>query len=310
MKKVTNDLPETLNAEWVLSDVCNYKCAYCHPIHYDKTSGFPDVEESLEFWNFIHSDINSNKKLLLLSGGEPTLWPGLSKFINGLNPAWRTEIVTNGSRTLRWWKKFLDETDIKRVTISVHLEFATPEHIIEVSRLCAEKCYTTALILFDKSKIPEAKDMINKIVESNIKIDMMVKPITNWWTNGKVISYEEKDLDFIKGFKYGNSVHTPLDVSTHLVIDDKDYPVQYGGTLIANKQNTFKGWRCEAGSKRLVVWHDGNVYGAQCSTAKKHLLGNIKDKKIKKIESIICQNEYCDCIPDIRIPKWREDVRT
>ena len=152
--------------------------------------------------------------------------------------------------------------------------------------------------------------MINKIVESNIKIDMMVKPITNWWTNGKVISYEEKDLDFIKGFKYGNSVHTPLDVSTHLVIDDKDYPVQYGGTLIANKQNTFKGWRCEAGSKRLVVWHDGNVYGAQCSTAKKHLLGNIKDKKIKKIESIICQNEYCDCIPDIRIPKWREDVRT
>ena len=310
MKKVTNDRPEPMNAEWVLSDVCNYKCAYCHPMHYDRTSGFPDVEESLEFWNFVHTDINSNKKLLVLSGGEPTLWPGLSNFINGLDKSWMTEIVTNGSRTLRWWKKFLDETDIKRVSISVHLEFATPEHIIEVSRLCAEKCVTTALILFDKDKIPEAKDMINKIVESNVSINVMVKPITNWWTNGEVISYDEGDLDFIKNFRYAKNKHKRLAVSTHFLIDDKHYPVTYANTLITNKQNKFKGWRCEAGSKRLIVWHDGNVYGAQCSTAKKHLLGNIKDKKIKKIESIICQNEYCDCIPDIRIPKWREDVRT
>jgi MoaA/NifB/PqqE/SkfB family radical SAM enzyme len=279
-------------------------------MHYDRTSGFPDVEESLEFWNFVHTDINSNKKLLVLSGGEPTLWPGLSNFINGLDKSWRTEIVTNGSRTLRWWKKFLDETDIKRVSISVHLEFATPEHIIEVSRLCAEKCVTTALILFDKDKIPEAKDMINKIVESNVSINVMVKPITNWWTNGEVISYDEGDLDFIKNFRYAKNKHKRLDVSTHFLIDDKHYPVTYANTLITNKQNKFKGWRCEAGSKRLIVWHDGNVYGAQCSTAKKHLLGNIKDKKIKKMESIICENEYCDCVPDIRIPKWREDVLT
>ena len=68
-------------------------------------------------------------------------------------------------------------------------------------------------------------------------------------------------------------------------VDGEYKRVEYALRNDSKSENKFKDWTCEIGSKRLVVWHDGNVYGAQCASEK---FGNIKDKKIKKMTSVVC----------------------
>ena len=75
MHKISNDYPETLAAEWVLSNVCNYECSYCTIVLNDGSSGWPDVNVAKEFWNFVHTDINPNDKMLTLTGGESLYGP-------------------------------------------------------------------------------------------------------------------------------------------------------------------------------------------------------------------------------------------
>ena len=135
MKHLTNDRPDSMHAEWVISNVCNYTCNYCDPKLYGGSSGWPDLQKSLDFWQYIHTDVNPNAKMLTLSGGEPTIWPKLSEFFNRLDPSYKKAIVTNGSRTLRWWRKFIDNTQMTQIAISVHLEFADVNHIKEVIKI-------------------------------------------------------------------------------------------------------------------------------------------------------------------------------
>jgi len=308
MYKISNDYPETLHAEWVISNVCNFKCSYCTPDLYDGSSGFPNIDDAIDFWNFVHTNINPNNKMLTLSGGEPTLWPKLSEFFNSLDRSWYTAIVTNASRTVRWWNKFLtDCNNLHRVTISVHLEFTNVNHIVEVCKLLHNKCQTTVLILFDNTKIEYAKQVAEEIKSFNLNISIKIKPITEKWGTGMSVEYNKNELDFIKNFNYEriNKDLQKIPVAGNLYIDEELKSVNYANEMIAKKINSFIGWKCEAGSKRLIVWHDGNVYGAQCSTARQILLGNIKNKKIKTLTNVICQTNFCNCLPDIRIPKWK-----
>tara|TARA_B100000902_G_C27292979_1_gene908303 strand:- start:1455 stop:2387 length:933 start_codon:yes stop_codon:yes gene_type:complete len=308
MYSISNDYPKTLAAEWVLSNVCNYECSYCTPTLNDGSSGWPDVDVAKEFWNFVHTDINPNDKMLTLTGGEPTLWPKLTEFFNGLHPSWYTAIVTNGSRTIRWWKKFLkDCNNIHRVTISLHLEFADIDHIVEVCKLLGNRVQLTVLIMFKDTKY--AKQVAEKLKENKVNASVFVKPIIDRSVISS-IEYRKKDLNFMKNFKMNQTRTSQMDipVSAHLYIDGKWTAIEHAHEMITNKTNDFRGWRCEIGSKRLLVWHDGTVYGAQCGTAKKNPLGNIKDKKIKKITNIVCDTPHCNCVPDLRIPKWKEDV--
>lgn len=305
MYKISNDYPDTLAAEWVMSNVCNYKCSYCTPVLNDGSSGWPDVEVAKEFWNFVHTDINSNDKMLTLTGGEPTMWPKLIEFFNGLHPSWYTAIVTNGSRTIRWWKKFLKEcNNIHRVTISFHLEFADVDHVLEVCKLLQDRVQLTVLIMFKNTKY--GREVANKFRQSNINTSVTIKPVVDRSTN-ESIDYSEKDKKFMKKYRmWQKQRNLRIPVAAHLYIDDEWRHVEYAHQLIVNKTNDFRGWRCEIGSKRLLVWHDGTVYGAQCGTAKRNPLGNIKDKKIKKMDSIICDTQHCNCLPDLRVPKWKE----
>ena len=44
MLEITNDQPNSMHAEWVLSNVCNYKCSYCDPRLNEGTHRWPSLE--------------------------------------------------------------------------------------------------------------------------------------------------------------------------------------------------------------------------------------------------------------------------
>ncbi len=79
---------------------CNLNCSYCTnnvfgPVYNFKT--LPGDE-----WIKI---INRERKPVVLSGGEPTLYPELIKVINGIDKGIEVKLFTN----LKWSDKFLDQ---------------------------------------------------------------------------------------------------------------------------------------------------------------------------------------------------------
>ena len=315
MRYLTNDRPDSMHAEWVVSNVCNYTCSYCDPNLYGGSSGWPDLERSLEFWSYIHNEVNSNSKMLTLSGGEPTMWRHLSSFFNRLDPSYKKAIVTNGSRTLRWWQQFMDNTAIDQITLSCHLEFCDVEHIKKVIEIAGPRCRVTALVMLEENYVEKGREFAESFANSNLYCKVVIKPITrrHQGRDNSSQSYTEETREWMRTFDYNKTApilkNLEQTTAVHIVIDDIKYPVFHIFDMIANNQHKFRGWRCHAGTHRLVVWHDGSVYGAQCSTAKRNKLGNIENGKLdNKIEPIICNTEFCACIPDIRIPKERIDV--
>ena len=51
MHSIFPDHPDGMNIEWVVSNVCNYKCSYCREDLYGGSSGQPDYKKALEFFN-------------------------------------------------------------------------------------------------------------------------------------------------------------------------------------------------------------------------------------------------------------------
>jgi MoaA/NifB/PqqE/SkfB family radical SAM enzyme len=302
--EISNDYPNTMHIEWVVSNVCNYKCSYCDPSLNNGSSRWPDYEKSLEFFNTVHKEINGNCKLLSLTGGEPTLWPDLFKFLNNLDRSYYSAIVTNGSRSIKWWKKFIQECkNLTRVTISVHLHYSNSSHIIEVCKLLHKYCQVTVLVIFDLKYKQKCFEFINEIEKHNLEISITLKPVIKKSHDRSVIDYSLEEKEKIKNYRYSKIKIPNIPVAAHLKINGKDQHVFYANKLISEKKNKFKGWFCEAGSKRLIIWYDGTIYGSQCPTAKKYPLGNINQGLIKTINGMVCDTEFCDCLPDIRIPK-------
>lgn len=310
---LSNNWPDTMHIEWVVNNVCNYSCSYCLPELHSGTSGQPNYDSSLKFLDFVHNEINPNHKMLTLSGGEPTQWPRLQEFLKNMHPSYSVTIVSNGSRTIRWWRDFIESSpNVSVITISVHLEFVNLDHIIELCKLLQDKVRVTLLILFKPDKKDMVNDLLSRIEQEDLKIQSTVKPITtreiSERTQNEAIEYTNEELDFIKSNTRYKQNPIPLrPIASSVIINGEMKPIFYPAELIAQRKNTFNGWWCEGGSKRLVIWHDGNIYPAQCETAKRNSLGNINDitGNWKIVKGILCKTTYCACLPDIRIPKWK-----
>ena len=308
MKPVFPDVMNGMNIEWVVSNVCNYSCSYCVEDLYGGSSGQPDHEKALKFFDYLHKEIVSGPKLLNLTGGEPTVWPKLIPFIKGLDKSYFTQLTTNGSRTVKWWSRLLDNYDnLARVAISTHLEFAKIEHILQVSKLLHDKTSLTILLLADRKNFHLVKKYAPMFKDINCSV--YVKPIRG--LDGLAQDYTDEEQDFIKNFKQTQKNGSDLKgIPTHLVIDGVPKSYSYGLELISKNLHSFKGWKCSLGKSRLVIWHDGSISLAQCGTAKRMKIGTIWDENIQiPTEPVTCDTDYCTCLPDIRIPKWRADVQ-
>ena len=300
MRNITTDNPKSLDIEWTMFNTCNYKCSYCNPDLNGGTSVYIDKDTVLKFFRKVDKHF-SNTKLLTLSGGEPTLWPQLTEFFTELPSSFYTALITNGSRTIRWWEDFFKKYDnLLRITISVHFEFANLDHIRNLCKFLHDKTEVTVLLLVDDNNNTVVKNFAETLINENLSIAIKIKPII--LPNS---TYSDKLISFIKEFKYKKSNRKKIDIPRKIIIDGVEHSSEYANTLIADDKNHFKGWHCNLGQTRLFIWHDGNVYPASCNTARRHKLGNIFDNELMLLDGAICEDDYCSCSPNIRIPKHR-----
>jgi molybdenum cofactor biosynthesis enzyme MoaA len=90
--------------ELILTSACNFRCPYCKGGNTDYHLHFKDARDIVSKW------IDGGLKNIRFSGGEPTLWNGLSKLVKyaKLNNIERIAVSTNGFNTLKYYRRLID----------------------------------------------------------------------------------------------------------------------------------------------------------------------------------------------------------
>lgn len=304
---VTQDHPETLQVEWIVSNVCNYACSYCIPDLHDGSSRWPNVEDALEFFWELERLHPERPKQLVMTGGEPTMWPQLINFTDQLPESYILDISTNGSRTLRFWRDFRENSKFQKVNISAHLADCDVEHLIEVCKILQHHVITTVLVLLLPGYEEKYRKLFDRMEEEELNITAFGKGIRDFDAHGAIIDYTDEQNELVKrNYRNRKGMKFPP-ISINLLVDDQTLDMAHTQQFIMNQYNKFPGWKCNIGIDRIVIDQWGYILGATCSTAHQEPIGKLGEGFTLPKKATVCQDPVCSCLFDIRITKWKED---
>ena len=303
------------------SNVCNYNCWYCFPESNTGTHPWPDVdvikENIVTLVNFYNKSDLINKVELHLLGGEPTLWKDLGKFVTYVkeNADCAIKILTNGSRTLRWWEKY--ESYFEAIHITVHNPQVDLEHIEKLTTLLIEKeSLFEVKVLMDFKNWDKCVSIVERLSNFNEDFLLIVAPIH---INGESFYTEDQTAYFDEIIRKKPSpnmieqwMKQPQRKYSVVASDNVEHSIHSDGWLSLNGLNNFKGWQCNLGINYLYISRDGIISG----TCKQKLFGldgyyNIKDPEFKnkfspELKPVICQQTTCMCAGEAVLPKCKQ----
>lgn len=296
------------------TDICNYDCSYCFPNSHPGKFRYPkDTQLVIDNFRKLFDSYQDTTqfRLTISGGGEPTLWPDLELFCKEIKETHNVNIslVSNGSRTVRWWKnncKYFDS-----VSLSFHHEFADLDHYIEVAdTLFAENLKVTAMVLMDASSWDKCADAVTAMQASTHNWHIQTKEMVD--APGKDInSYTQEQLDYVK-----DSVKRIPDSDwllkriddyrlheSAVMFDDDSVELAKHHTILVNKWNNFQNWNCDVGRESLVITGNGDIKGSCGVPVFKTPLNIYKNFEISSHCDVVCPYKSCNCQPDTHISK-------
>lgn len=324
IKVISTQDPDTLHIRFWPTDICNFNCTYCFPGSHDAKFRYPKnvntvVKNFRILFDLYKEKLGKTKfHLFVVGGGEPTLWPHIEQFCKEIKEQHNvyTTIITNGSRTLRWWEdnsKYFDD-----VVLSTHNEFVDIEHQCAVGDLLySAGVKVTALMLMDAKHWDRCVSMVERMKQSEQPWFIEVKAVVEAPGHGMDV-YTEEQLEYLQtGIKRLPDSEWLLkrlsDIRTHesvVLFDDGSALAARPHEIIVNKWNYFKGWKCNVGLETLLIKSDGTVTGS-CQepifegepfslfseTFEENFKSNIDFKPIS------CPLNYCGCQPETHVTK-------
>jgi MoaA/NifB/PqqE/SkfB family radical SAM enzyme len=319
--KVVNDKPNNFTRiEFMVSNVCNYRCWYCSPHAYAGDYRWNKDTNMLikHFSHLLDFYIANGREVfeLNLLGGEPTLWPDLTKFVKSLKEKYniKVTITTNGSRTLRYWEE--NCTYFDKLLFSCHPEYVDIDHFINVIDLCFSKGVpVNALIMMDPTNWDKCVSIVNDCntkskekwfisvmeVHSNIQytreqIEFLKKP-----TKRMPRLYRLVKDEIVKGI-------APF-ARPKVFFEDGTKKTIERNWISLNNLNYFKGWSCNIGIENINIQKDGLITGTCMEKPfQENVYYNIFDPEFTtkfnpKLIPTICTKEGCFCQPEMLMNK-------
>lgn len=311
---------DVLSVYWTLTDFCNFRCNYCpDSLHSgDYTSGrkpgYPTDDEIRVFLDRL-INIHAKGKFLqvCISGGEPTLHPMYGEIIDTLYPHGIVETVSNGSRSIEWWKGLKHLPD--KVTMSLHAGWTKMDKVNELGEFLLDNNTHVAFnMMCDPGQWHLVQEMYQQLtprLQSFVNAKL-ISDHSGGVTDGQPWEYQADQMEYIKGIT--SRVDQPerrfdnVDFGSVLVYDDETKTrLQNTFDLINTNQHRFKEWECSAGSEGIAVNFDGWAYAANCRS---HKMGKIDKFQLYK-DPIMCTRHWCKCAADIYLtkkkPTWLQD---
>ena len=314
-----------LEIRWALSNVCNFNCSYCFPGSHEGNHKSPKdldllVENFNHMFDYYKKNLNKNFFDLKILGGEPTLWKDIEQFVSKIKEKHNVyiSIITNGSRTLRWWKKNGHLFD--NVILSYHQKFGNLQHMIDVADILYEQGKkVTVHVLMDPTRWDQCISDIEHMKKyGKYKWMIQTKKVistssfNSFYTDTQQ-KYLQKELKqypriswIIKNLKLLVNGNIKIFESTYIKNNKKYYasPQHY----ITTNQNNFQGWQCAIGLETIYIDYDGLIKGScgQDILDNNNILDNKFKQKFKPVFSpVICKIKCCNCPPETHITKQK-----
>jgi len=312
---------DVLAVNWLLTNLCNYRCSYCSEEIHDGSITPLEIEKILNFCtNLIQNAKSKNKEVFFeFNGGEVTYFPKIERLIDHIydNGA-KVGVITNGSRPLKWWQSIGHKID--SVLLSFHLEFANLDKFIEVIKFLEkdsnrkvhlnvmiipgrfEECYKAAVKIKKQSL---ASISLQRLLENHTTENDTLYPYTDEekrrMIEFKTKRYLKRSVKKVISYVLGDKAYEARGKMLKTLEDKSSKPVSTD-ELVTSGQSRFKNWECMAGVENLAIdWH-GNITRGQCGVG--GMLGNIKDEDLNlDIKPIICNRDFCYCGFDLLCTK-------
>ena len=273
-----------------ISNWCNYDCSYCMPHSKSRTSRLDNTDKIIKIINdsYLHFKKHAGVENygVLFVGGEPTIHPEFNKIIDSIQsirhiePNYKIIIVTNLSRTRRWFEDISNK--VTGIVASYHDEFAVLDEFIDKIISCMtvnknlhitvgiqplpgrlEKLEADCHIIRNKVTGALGVDHVNQ------KFDFIIQHL--YTGIDELFPYSEHDFMMFK--KLINEFSNPnIDISDRLS-EQEDFLVH----SFTDKKDEYLGSYCYAGVEGLTVGFNGRLQRtSRCLLSdKKKFLGNI-----------------------------------
>lgn len=290
-KNPTEPLNE-LFIQWSFGNSCNWTCEYCPPYLHNSSFNWPSYESATNFLINLFNHIKQSNNTIRLDflGGEVTL---CKYFPEILQLCWannaRTSIITNGSRTKRYWGEILPFLSI--VNFTYHPQHSNFTHYKEIVGMaikenCKVFCQFAAVIDYMDDIVSHAEELISTYSHDVV---IIIKPLFDKanQTGEHFYKYTKKDLNIM--FRDG-----PGEIIKDQILTYEDGTIVYYGAneILSNKMNNFKGMRCEIGTNLIVIDMSGNIRTSVCPQSQ--IIGKVSDTVFTfPTEPVICNQNLC-----------------
>jgi len=303
--------------DWQLSDVCNFKCTYCNLQSMGGVEGWPTYEQSTRLIDNILEHSDHEVRTYNLLGGEPTLWRhfgDLCTYIKEHDPNSIVQILTNGSRTLRWWEKYAPYMD--KVIISHHAHTSDAQHVVDVVKICQPYNAASIQVLVDQGNFDKCAADFDYMMENLPGVNVSAKKGETNLGSGTWMPYTEEQIVWLEETLSRTSANNKLTPHNRrpperrawervFYASDGEYEWRTSNkNLIIYDQNHFKGWHCNIGRDMLSVKPNGNL-APSSACFKDEVLGNYRTgADINWPErAYVCVYDGCYCGADLEIAK-------
>jgi len=253
---------KVFSVSWILGRFCNYDCSYCWPYARSKVLDHRPLEVYTKNIDEIKSQARENgfnDFHFSFSGGEPTAYKKLLQLIEYYSDDIQSNylsihMTTNCSPSKRWWKRWLDATDVlhrRSITASFHAEFAKEEEFADKLLYLQDN---GVLVTINQVMVPtlwkEYYDRSKRF--SDLGLHVTLKPQSDPTASFVVSGYTAKQKEILQNENNQNE--------SQIVLKDDDgveYWIDQAERLNAYGFNKFKGWNCWAGYQSCIIREPG-----------------------------------------------------
>ena len=290
-----------LIVQWNLGNTCNYACEYCPSYLHSGKIHWPEL--SLIKDTLIKIQNNFPDKVIRLEflGGEVTLYKEFIELMKfSKENGFTSTILSNGSRTLRYWEELAPWLD--RVLLTFHNEEADRTHFQNVvSTLLSSGVNPIIHVAMIKDKfweLVEYKKYLTVLFpELNIDNILMLDKMGLFSYNGYYYDYSSDQIEYLRQQDYSSMAY----------IAEYDNGEQREFGLIELREqglNNFEGFTCGTTLSMIVIDFNGQVSTSLCNQRTRI---NVHTEDINQIfVPVLCATDKCLNPSDIRIMKIKK----
>ena len=307
IKVISTQDSNILQVRFFPTDICNFACSYCfsgsgniNKFRYPKNIKTV-IKNFRTLFDEYTQKLNKTKfNLIIIGGGEPTMWPHIEQFCKEIKETHNVYIT------------------VYSFILSCHHEFVDIDHYINVADLLFSKnVKVNGLMLMDAPHWDKCVSYVNRMKESKEVWFIEVKAVVDAPGHGMDV-YTKDQLDYLsEGLKRMPKSEWLLKRINDLRPFESIILFEDGGAkparphdLIVNDWTNFKGWKCNVALETLLISYDGGITGS-CQEpiffGKKFNMFSetFSDDFVLDMDfkPIICPRNNCTCQPETHVTK-------